>query len=75
MRFFCFPGALGVCLSGAGPTILAFAMQHHAGEVAEALQSAAKECKKKGEVFVVDPTVEGSHTVPLAAETKDVDSC
>ncbi|PHJ15909.1 homoserine kinase, partial [Cystoisospora suis] len=59
-------GALGVCLSGAGPSILALAMQHYAGEIAEALESAAKECKKKGVVLVVDPTVEGAHTVPLA---------
>lgn len=57
-----------MCLSGAGPSILALVMQHHAGEIAEALQSAAKECKKKGDVLVVDPTLEGAHTVPVGAK-------
>nr|CEL70278.1 TPA: homoserine kinase, putative [Neospora caninum Liverpool] len=64
-------GALGVCLSGAGPSILAFAMQHHAGEVAVALKTAAAECKKSGIVLIVDPATDGAHTVPFARERDD----
>ncbi|PFH34765.1 putative GHMP kinase [Besnoitia besnoiti] len=64
-------GALGVCLSGAGPSVLAFTMEHHAGEIAEAIKQAAAECKKEGLVLVVDPTSEGAHTVHFARERDD----
>ncbi|KFG31577.1 GHMP kinases C terminal protein [Toxoplasma gondii RUB] len=64
-------GALGVCLSGAGPAVLAFVMEHHCGEVAEALNTAAAECKKKGKVLVVAPAAGGAHTVPFAQERDD----
>jgi len=42
-------GAVGACLSGAGPAVLAFAAPEYASSVAEALQRAALRCGVEGD--------------------------
>ena len=55
-------GALGVCLSGSGPTVLAFA-QEDAPAVAEAMAQAAAHSGLQAHTRIARPSLRGAHIV------------
>lgn len=60
-------GALGVYLSGAGPTILALA-QADAGRVARAMEEAARLAGLTGRARLTRPSLQGAHVVETEQE-------
>ena len=59
-------GALGVFLSGAGSTILAFTEgESLSGEIGKAMQDAATKAGVNGWVQVARPSAQGTHRIPL----------
>ena len=56
-------GALGACLSGAGPSVLALAEDADAPAVAAALRTAARQHGVQGEVLTLAPAARGTHVV------------
>lgn len=65
-------GALGVCLSGSGPTLLALVKPEHAGNVAEAFTTAYRRLNLKAGINVLQPDVNGAtvRVVPGSVEKK-----
>jgi homoserine kinase len=61
-------GALGACLSGAGPSILALAADEDAAAVAAAYEEAARVCGAVGETLILRPAACGAHVVEGAGE-------
>jgi homoserine kinase len=61
-------GALGACLSGAGPSILALAEDDDVAAVAAAYEEAARGCGAIGETLILRPAACGAH---VAAEPAD----
>lgn len=55
-------GAVGVFLSGSGPTILALAQDNDVA-IAEAMASAAKEAGVQGQIRIAQPSMVGAHVV------------
>ena len=60
-------GALGACLSGAGPSILALADDDRAEAVAAAYAEAARGCGAVGESLILRPAECGAHVVAARA--------
>jgi homoserine kinase len=56
-------GAIGACLSGAGPTILALVEPDQTGPVIAAFNRQAEELHVPGNAIVLDPTATGAHIV------------
>jgi homoserine kinase len=56
-------GALGACLSGAGPSILALADAADADAIAAAYDEAARGCGAVGETLILRPAPCGAHVV------------
>ncbi len=56
-------GALGAFLSGAGPSVAAFALAEEAEEIAKAMQTLAQRLGLYGEALVCSPTLQGAHVV------------
>ncbi len=56
-------GALGGCLSGAGPTVLALVTPHAIDRVADAMRSAAREAGVAGRVCPLRIVEQGAHIV------------
>ncbi|MFZ5899671.1 MAG: homoserine kinase [Bacillota bacterium] len=65
-------GALGVCLSGSGPTLLALAKQEHAENVAEAFTTAYRRLKLNASVSILQPDFNGAivRAVPGSEEKR-----
>ncbi len=61
-------GALGACLSGAGPTILALAEPAVAARVEEAYQAVARMLSVPGRAVTLCPTSRGAYVIELAEE-------
>src|SRR5581483_8329045 len=61
-------GALGACLSGAGPSILALVDDDRADAVAAAYDEAARGCGAVGESLILRPAERGAHVVVACAE-------
>lgn len=59
-------GALGVALSGAGPTVIAFT-DHPGSEIGEAMQSAFAEYGVACTILPLQPDLRGAHVVPSTA--------
>jgi len=64
-------GAIGACLSGAGPTILAFAPYACVEEVACAMRETAAELAVPGRVMPLAPTMQGA-TLEVAVPGGDI---
>jgi homoserine kinase len=65
-------GALGACLSGAGPTVLALADPHVAVRVEEAFETVARALSVPGRAVTLCPTSRGAYIIELADEESAV---
>jgi homoserine kinase len=61
-------GALGACLSGAGPSILALTEPAAAAAVATAYRAAARPLGLGGEVVILPPAARGAHVAEAKSE-------
>lgn len=57
-------GAHGACLSGSGPTVLAFAPEKHAGDIAEAMRAAFEKRSVRAQVWALDVDLAGARVEP-----------
>ena len=57
-------GAHGACLSGSGPTVLAFAPQSRAREIASVMQAAFDERNVRAESWALDVDLAGARVEP-----------
>ena len=64
-------GALGACLSGAGPSVLALAPPETAPAVADAYWATARQFGLVGEVVTLGPAARGAHVVEVTDSTGD----
>lgn len=62
-------GALGACLSGAGPSVLALVEPAKAAAVASAYCNAARRVGVGGDVLSLAPATHGAHVVEVASPT------
>jgi len=62
-------GALGACLSGAGPSVLALVEPDRAAAVASAYCNAARRLGVGGDVLSLAPATHGAHVVEAASPT------
>jgi homoserine kinase len=65
-------GAIGACLSGAGPTILALADPADAASVEAAYHEVAEEHAVEGRVAILSPTDRGTHVIDDLPVSLDV---
>ncbi len=57
-------GAYGACLSGSGPTVLAFAAEEHAPEIARAMQTAFEARRVAAKSWALDIDLAGARVEP-----------
>jgi homoserine kinase len=57
-------GAYGACLSGSGPTVLAFAPDKHAPSVAQAMQAAFEKREVRAKAWALDVDLSGARVEP-----------
>ncbi len=57
-------GAYGACLSGSGPTILAFSSEDHAGKIARAMRAAFAQRSVQAKAWALDVNLSGARVEP-----------
>jgi homoserine kinase len=65
-------GAHGACLSGSGPTVLAFAPEQRTREIASAMQAAFEALDVRAESWALDVDLAGARVEPPAKVTAPV---